>query len=221
MSTDLIPMGELETLLPARYDDKVFNDMAAGSAYLPYLTLGGLNSQLVAEKQIGAGEYGVVSQKKCTRLGEEVDIIPVDWQPMAMRVIDNTVTTVTDPNDIEFKRIMSESEVKDSGCMYGPCFLIYIPKVAKFATYFMSSKTARREAPNLKELMLKGATLKSHLIAPPKSKYKWYGPLVTPCSKALDVPTIDDVKEAALKFREVPPKSDVETVDAPAGGRVV
>jgi len=214
MSNDnaLIPFDELQTLLPARYDDKVFDSMAASSSFLPYLTLGGLTTKFVGSRELGLGNYGVVTSKKCTDIGDSVDVIVLQWLPLAMRTGGETLMSLTDPSDLEFKKIVDEADIKDSGCMFGPCFLLYIPKTEQFVTYFMSSKTARNEAPNLKGLMGKGATLKSHLIKPKASRHQWYGPLITPCSKTLEVPAPEAIRDAGLKFGQVS-VSDVETVE--------
>ncbi len=72
----------------------------------------------------------------------------------------------------------------------------------------MSSKTARREAPQLKGLMGKAATLKAQLIK--AKKYAWHGPVVTPCSAPIDpLPQLDLAREEVQKFNN-PPENETE-----------
>ncbi len=92
--------------------------------------------------------------------------------------------------------------------MYGPEFLVYIPSLRRFATYFMSSKTSRRQAPELNALKGRGATLKCKLIETPK--YSWHGPVVTVCNTQLsNLPSSEDVEEQLGRFNN-PDESSVE-----------
>lgn len=193
-------------------------DMALVSTsgdFLPRLQLYGGNSNAVKEGKIGVGCYGLVrGADTIENLGTEVDIIVVDGKAKALRVgADKTIITKFDPQDVEFKKIMAESNVKDSGCMYGPEFLIYVPSIEQFATFFMSSKTSRREAKNVYARMGKAGTLKANLIK--TAKYMWHGPVCTPCSTPFDnLPSADEFGDAVTKFK-AEKGSNVETVAAP------
>ena len=94
--------------------------------------------------------------------------------------------------------------------MYGPEFLVWIPSQGVFATYFMSSKTARREAKKMEPLLGKAATFRCKLID--SGRFKWHGPVVVPCSSPLEVPALDAIKGEVEKFQN-PPKSDIEIAD--------
>lgn len=61
-----------------------------------------------------------------------------------------------------------------------PEFLLWVPNAQRFCTFFMSSKTSRRQAPELRALLGRGATLKVQFIE--TSRYSWHGPIVVPCS---------------------------------------
>jgi len=131
------------------------------------------------------------------------------WRPKALSTND-PVISVYDVDDAEFKRIQEQSDVANSGCMFGPEFLVYIPAAGKFATFFMGSKSQRRESPNMKARMHQAATLKSKLIETPK--YKWQNPVVVPCSTPFELPDLQAVKEQIEKFTN-PPVSEIERVD--------
>jgi hypothetical protein len=196
------------------FDDTVFDKLAAAS-YLPRLVLGDFNSTPVKERKLVAGDYGFIPSKTvCQDLGDAVDILVLAWQPKAVRFEGSTLKEQsTDHNSAVFKQIQIESDISDSGCQWGFEFLVYVPSIKQFATYFMSSKTSRQEARNLKPLMHKPATLKSQLIKGKKNQ-SWYGPLIFPCSTPFEYPSTEDIQAAAQKFQAKPPASRTEKVEA-------
>ncbi len=206
MSSELIPK-ELTGGPLAKHD---FNDVVAGRGYLQRLQLFGSKSDACAEGRIGIGHWGVVGDDVITDLGEELDLVILSWRPKALQIDGDSIVTEHDPTSDLYKKIRELSGVKDSGCMYGPEFLVWIPSQNVFATSFFSSKTARREAKKIGPLVGKAATFKCRLIE--TVRYKWHGPVVVPCSTPLDIPSIEVIKEEIDKFQD-PPKSDVEIVD--------
>lgn len=194
-----------------------FSSLVSGGDYLPRLQLFGSKSDACAEGKIGIGHYGLVKDDVITDLTKEVDIIIIGWRPKAVDSGDDFVVdyypeidekgNVTNPI---FKRIMDLSATRDSGCMYGPEFLVWIPSADSFATYHLNSKTGRREARNMEPLLKKAATLKSRLIE--QSKYKWHGPVVIPCSSALDTPSEEDLREEWAKFQNAP-RNEMEVAE--------
>lgn len=195
-----------------------FSAIVAGGDYLPYLQLFGSKSDACAEGKIGIGRYGLVKDKQITDVGAELDLVIVSWRSKAVQSgddfiidynpeIDEASGEIRNPT---FKRIVDLSTVRDSGCMYGPEFLLWIPSANTFATYHMNSKTGRREARNMEPLVGKAATLKCHLIE--QGKYKWHGPVVTGCSTPIDPPPDEELRNQWTKFHN-PPKSDVEVAN--------
>lgn len=193
-----------------------FDSLVTGGDYLPYLQLFGSKSDACAEGKIGIGRYGLVKDKQITDLGEEIDIVIVSWRPKAVETGDDFLVDFH-PDVVDgkiqnpiFKRIVDLAGVRDSGCMYGPEFLLWIPSANTFATYHMNSKTGRREARNMQPLLRKAATLKCHLIE--QGKYKWHGPVVIPCSSPLEMPDEEEIRDQWTKFQN-PPKNDKELVE--------
>ena len=194
-----------------------FSSIVAGGDYLPYLQLFGSKSDACAQGKIGIGRYGLVKDKQTTDVGAEVDLIIVSWRPKAVQsgddfIVDyspevNAAGEITNPI---FKKIVDLANIRDSGCMYGPEFLLWIPSASTFATYHLNSKTGRREARNMEPLVGKAATLKNHLIE--QGKYKWHGPVVTGCSSPMDPPPDAELRNQWTKFHN-PPKNDVELAD--------
>lgn len=211
MSNELIPVGDMGVSKYA--DDTNFAAISSGG-FLPRLQLMGSSSNAVKESKIGQGCYALVKGKdQIEDLTKEVNVIVLAWRPKALEIGTENVLSVYNPKHADFTRIAEKSEEQDSGCMYGPEFLVWVPSAKTFATFFMSSKTSRREAPQLKGLLGKAATLKAQLIK--AKKYAWHGPVVTPCSAPLDLPDMDKAREEAQKFNN-PPENETEA--APEAG---
>jgi hypothetical protein len=217
--------------IPVKYDDSIFETLATTATWLPRIMLYQSGSDAVKQKKATMGEWGVVKGQSIIGLGEEFDCAIVAWQPKAMRIIGDTIISVNETPIVEkdgkkmidptceFAKIMAESDAKDSGCLWGQEFLLYVPQIEGFATLYMSTKTMRREAPNVKALMGKAATFKVQYIeGKGKNKFTWYGPVVTMCSTQFDVPSPEEFTAAADKFLN-PPKSDVEVVEETAETR--
>lgn len=215
---ELIPAESVGDLAP-QMDDKQLAAVSASGDFLPRLQLFGGNSDAVKKQQIPIAHYGLVRGKDTIEdLGAEVDVLVVCGRPKALRIADDgTIVTKFDPNDDQFKKIMEDSNIQDSGCMYGPEFMLYVPDAQSFATFFMSSKTARRVAAAVHQRVRKAATLKAELIE--TKKYSWHGPVCVPCSTPLTPPSAEDIQAAIKKFMAAKESSVEVAPEAAAGGR--
>ena len=215
-------MSENQQLIPADIvggeltPEGTLNAMVAGGDYLPRFQLFGSKSDACAEGRIGIGHYGLVKDDKITDLGEEVNVVLVGWRPKAVQSGDDFIICykpdivdgeITNPI---FKKIVDLSFTRDSGCMYGPEYLLWVPDANAFATYHLNSKTGRREARNFEPLHSQAATLKARLIT--QGKYKWHGPVIIPCSAPIDPPDPEKVRAEWTKFQN-PPETEVEVAD--------
>lgn len=214
--------GSTDLVVVQAYNDDDFGSVSSSNKYLGRIMLFGGNSGDAKEGKINIGHFGLVNAKVLTDLGKEFDCLPIVWRPKAMDIGGESIINVHDRNSNEFKRIQEQSEVKDSGCMFGPEFLIWIPSVTKFATFFASSKTSRRSAPNLRERCVVNnsadpsknhgplpTTFKSVFIK--TAKFSWHGPDFFPCSTPFALPTNEAQAEEVERFNN-PPKEDVERV---------
>lgn len=196
---------------------ELFQRMSSPGDYLPRLQLCGGTSLIVKECKIPVAHWAsILKEDQFTDLGAEVDIIPLAWRAKAMEIGDDQIINLYDPGpkdnpNKDFQAIQLKSDIRDSGCMFGPEFLVWIPKIKIYATYFMNNKTARRESPKVLAQIGKASTLKAHFIK--TAKYSWHGPVCTPCSTPLVEPDMVEVKKQQDKFNN-PPKSEVVTVDA-------
>jgi hypothetical protein len=179
------------------------------SSYLPRLQLFDSNSGAVKRKQIGMGNYGLVINTSVTDLGDEVKCFVLSARLKAMCLNDG-VRSYFDPKHSEFLKIKALADTPNTGCLCGPEFLLYLPTQKKFVTFFMSSKTMRRESPNLMALLSKSALLKTRFIE--NGKFSWYGPVVVAYSTPLDPPPAERMGVEIDKFRN-PPVEETEVVE--------
>lgn len=193
--------------------DELFDKTVTSGDYLARLQLMTSNSEKVKDGEFPMNHYALVKDQNFKDLGEAVDILLIEWRPKAIE-IGEQILAVYDPDNGEFQRIQTESAGKDTGCMYGPEFLVWIPKAETFATFFMGSKSSRREAASVRALLKKAGTLKSKKITTPS--FTWYSPVIEKCTSAFDVPNQDDIMEEWTKFTN-PPKSEVEKAPDPGG----
>lgn len=204
---ELIPLD----LIPQSDDNGVLA-VATASGFLPRLQLYGGNSDACKEGKIGIGRWGLVRGDSIEDLGPTVDVLVCAGRAKAVRIAGETIISSFDHQSEEFKAIQADSDVEDSGCMYGPEFLVYVPSAGVFATYFMQSKTARKEAKGVHALLRKAATLKAKLIS--TKKYKWHGPEVAPCSTPFQMPDLAILKSEIEKFQNQKASGPAETVEA-------
>lgn len=209
MSNDLV-LNTAE-LGVQKFDDSVFDKVAAGK-YLPRIQFMSSASEPCKDGSFPVNHFALYKSKTPIDLTAEVTVLVIAWRPKALRM-GESVLAFYDVENPEFKKIVEESDTPNSGCMYGPEFLCYIPSVKEFASFFMGSKSARNESPNMKALIGKGAMLRSQKLS--NSKYTWQSPQVIPCSTPFDLPAIEAIKEVAEQFSN-PPITEVETVDEKA-----
>jgi hypothetical protein len=208
----------LASLAPSKYgSSEDFAGLASSSSFLPRVMLMGANSTLVQEGKINQGHYGLVRAKdECEDLTREVACLPLSWRAKAMEISGSDITTVYDRKNPEFTRISEKSAIQNSGCMYGPEFLLWIPSAKCFATFYCSSKTSRREAPQIECRIGKPMLLKSNLIK--GKKFNWFGPVATNCSVSFAVPSVEQITTEVSRFNN-PPASDKEAAPEGAGDR--
>ncbi len=195
-----------------------FNDVAASlsKGYLARLQLFGSKSDACAEGKIGIGRYGLVHDNTIVDLGNEVEAVIVSWRPKALQIDNKTVTVSHEPDSELYQKIKELSTVKDSGCMHGPEFLLWIPGQDQFVSFHMSSKTARRESQKMEPLIGKAATFRCKLID--NGRHKWHGSVVTGCSSPLTPPSVEDIQEQVKIFQN-PPKVEIELAEEDNSGR--
>lgn len=214
-ATTSLALGQ-DQMLAAGYSDEDYAGFASGFDFLPRLTLCGASTNLCKEGKQPIGTYALVySADRHGDLGKQTNVFVLGMRLKALEIAADGIFNFFDPKSPEFARVANLSQVKDSGCLAGPEFLVYVPSTKEFATFFMASKSMRNEAPSLKALLGKAATLQISL-AENKKKQKWHVPKALPCTIPLSPPSPDALTMQLNKFRN-PVSSQVKTADAPAG----
>ena len=213
---ELVKLDDLGGLKLQKYDDAAFDATASSASFLPRLQLMTSNAGKCKSGEFPTNHYALISDQKFTDLGKNVDVLLVAWRPKALETGENVIS-VYDPADKEFERIQDKSlNVKNSGCMFGPEFLCWVGAAGKFTTFFMGTKSSRRESGAVKALMQKQATLGSQLCK--NKSFEWFAPQVSACTTPGVMPGKEDLVNAVEKFNN-PPKSDVEGVEEAAETR--
>lgn len=205
--------------------------VSTASDFLPRVQIMGSNSTLVQEGKVKQGTHAIVwTADRYQELGAEISFLSLSFRTKALRIPkDGNPISYFDRQSDNFKKVMVDSAVSDSGCMFGPEFLIWLPVPGCFATYFFGSKTGRRSAPALLTIMTIGeenghpkfgpkpALSRVQLI---RSKtYAWHGSVILPHSTPLPPPGEEfdlNVREVVTKFLN-PPESEVEVAEPAAG----
>jgi hypothetical protein len=199
--------------------EKEFEDLSS-SKYLPRLMLYGSKSDAVAMGKIPGGTYGLVTGKdNITPLGNEVDCLVISWRPTALDTrSEDTVVSCHKKTDPLFMEIANRADNEaDSGCMYGPEYLVYIYALKKYATFLCGSKSTRKPevAGVIKGLMSNNLTLKVTLAA--NKRFKWHVPVPIKCSTPHQLPTLDEIKEKVESFKNPDAGKPQVQIEAPAG----
>lgn len=202
----------IPSFAPSEEVEKSFDTLSSAASWFNRIQLFGSNSGKVQEGKMPVGNYGYVSDKDTvTALGTEVDVLVISWRPLAIATQDDPIRSSHDRTSEVFKDIENRANnEKDSGCVYGPEFLLWIPALKKFATFMLGSKSFRREAPILKSFMSRSATLKVKLVS--GDRYKWHVPVTTPCSTPFELPSMDDLKATADLFNNPPVRKEPEKI---------
>ena len=220
MSNELVPF---KVSLPVVTDDQLatLDEVAKGSDFLPRIQLV-TKGKYIDTSKISAGHWGVplTGGEEIDDLGDKIDIVPFCYRPKALDVADReAIVSVYDVDDPEFQRI--KNAPKNTGCMWGPSFLVMERATGKLYELFFGNKSGRSEAGKLKPFLPSEANEGQPSAASVGIRYKktpdygWHVPVITKCSEPFD-PANVTFTEAQLsqeieKFLN--PEKGVEKVD--------
>jgi hypothetical protein len=217
-SNAIAAMPKSSELVPDRYTEAAFDDLATIGNYLPYVQLMSATSVPVQRGDVRVGNHAIFKGKAIIDLGQNVQCWVCAWRPIALSTSGDKPISFYDPNSEGFKKVreIADRGIFGDGAMCGPQFLIFIPGHG-FATYLMASKTAKNEAANFKALIDKCAIISSKFIE--TKKYNWYGPQIVSASQQFDTPNIEEYHNVLKEFKN-PPETKVELVDKKPEGAV-
>lgn len=205
----LVTIDSSKSSIQASQDGKdiaAFAKTVASGDYLPRLQLMTAASDKCKTNTFPINHYALIRDQSFIDLGMEVDVLVIAWRPKALEIGEELISSY-DSESTTFKSIQERSAARDSGCMFGPEFLMWIPDQQAFATFFMGSKSARKEAPNVHGKLQNSGTLGSKLIE--TKRYKWQTPIMKGCFTPFDMPDQEAMQKEVDKFLN-PKESDLE-----------
>lgn len=220
MANELVPF---KMNLPAVSNEQLesLDEVAKGADFLPRIQLI-TKGKYVDTGKISPGRWGVPQQGSddVEDLGPKIDVIPFCYRPKALDVSDQeAIVAIYDIKDPEFQRI--KNAPKNTGCLWGPSFLILERSTGKLYELFFGNKSGRAEAGKLKPFlpteasggMPSTATLGIRYKKTPE--YGWHVPVITRCSEPFDPKSMkvtpEQVQEEVNKFHN--PEQGVQKVN--------
>ena len=216
--------------------DKGFDEIAQGGDFLARLQLFS-KGVAINKGLIKPGHWGIPEgDDVVTDLGISIDCLCLARRPKAIDMADTDAIVVNyDLDSDEFQRIAAASMTSDSGCMYGPSFLILERSSGRFVEFFCGTKSTRSEAKKIYPyLPLTAAdtkarkldaephgpqpfTMKTKLVE--RKHFSWHVPVVSKCSTPFAaLPDMEKIIKEIEWF--VNPQADgVEKVDEKTAGK--
>ena len=207
--------------LPSVNNDqlKELDEVSKASDFLPRIQLV-TKGKYVDTGKIPPGRWGVpqTGGEDIEDLGDNIDIIPLAGRPKALDVSDReAIVTSYDSKSEEFQRI--KTAPKNSGCMWGPSFLVLERNTGKLYELFFGNKSGRNEAGKLRAFLPKDGNppLPASLGIRYKqtTDYGWHVPVVKKCSEPFDEENIEVTSEEICSEIEKfvnPKEQEVEVV---------
>jgi hypothetical protein len=213
----------------------IFQAVAKNGSFLERIQLytkgAAIDNGLIAPGRYGAPRGDDVIQD----LGNEIDILPVCCRVKALDMRDrDLIVTNYDPTSEAFKVIKELGDKPNSGCMYGPTFLVFERGSGQFYELFCGTSSTRKEAPKIGAFLPKSAadaeklslqfnrpvgtapevcTLKVKYIKKPT--YGWHVPVCVTCSTPMtNLPPMEVIVEEINKFMALK-STEVEKVEEP------
>ena len=198
-------------ITPSKMSDEEFSQLSSSVKFLPRVQLFTDNSKLCKQKKFPTGHYGLmVSKDKAIDMDEQFDCLPINVRGKALDMRVKPPVSVFDPQSEQFQVIKAASAVKNSSCMFGAEYLIWLPKLKRFATFYFGTPTMRRSSAEFKELIGYATTCSIEWI--PSEEYGgWHGPVITECTTPLESIPSDSVRVEQEQLFLNP--GDMETED--------
>jgi len=192
-----------------------FSKYGAESTFLPRLQLV-TKGKFVDKGLISPGHYGVpTGDDGIIDLGDNIDVLVFACRNKALDTTSEPPLAVFDEEDEVFQEIVERSSEKDSGCMWGPSFLLFERNTGTFYEFFCGNKSARMEAANIGTHLPiseeqaenfgvearppEPLTLRAKYIERPR--WSWHAPQVGKCSTPINnLPDIEVIIEQITKF---------------------
>jgi len=174
--------------------------------------------KLVDQGLVKPGHWAIpISDEEATDLGESCDVLVCSVRHKALDTNEKPPVAAYDQAGELYQSIKTRAGEKNSGCMYGPSFLVYERTTEQFLEIFFGNASGRQEAGNLADFLPvseeqakaygkgfkaqppQAATLTAKYIKRPK--YAWHAPVVGKCSTPFtDLPSEEEFVTNITKF---------------------
>ena len=217
MSSELVPFDASALPSTEVVTAEEMTELSKGVDYLQRFQLV-TKGKYVDTGKITPGHYGIPlpGGEEIEDLGDSVDILPLAVRAKALDMSDRSaVVAVYDMKTPEFKDIKARASEKDSGCMWGPSFLVVERSTGRCYEFFMGTKSARAVSGDLVNFLpVSEATAASqgcdaHGPLPctltvryaKRGDWGWHVPVINKCSEPFtNTPSLDVLKEEIQKF---------------------
>jgi hypothetical protein len=174
------------------------NAVAKMGDYFTRLQLFSSKSKAVTKKLVAAGEYALQNSKDdITPLGDEITVLVIAARAKALDTSEGQAITIFELEDPEFERIKETSFIKDSKCMYGPEYLVWIEGFG-YSTFFMGTKSLRRVSGQMQSRIGKAALLKSKVVD--QEDYSWEVPIIGDSLVDPPIPDLAELETTRTRF---------------------
>lgn len=184
--------------------------IADSSNILPRVQFMTAKSTKCSSGEFPLNNYALVKNGVFQDIGKEPVCYIAAWRFKAIEIVEGKVLSVSyDENSSEYKRIEAASKGQNTGCMSGAEFLVYIPDISTWASFFMGTKSAKAEVPTMILNIGRFVMLSSRLV--PSKKYTpWWAPQVSGCSATFQLPPEGEIFQMITTFTDVENVSNLE-----------
>ena len=203
MSNDMVP-ADIAALINQQAPSADLDAAGKSDAFLPRIQFMSARSGLCEDGTFPVNHFNLISGQSNEDAGETVDALVMGVRSKAMDTSGDELIITYEPKPDDsgaatgiFRDIQVKSDTtKNSGCMYGLEFLIWVPSKKTFATFFMGTNSLRRDSPTLRARIGKPVTLISYKAK--TKKFQWMTAKGVDCTTPFEPPT----KEAVIKAFE-------------------
>lgn len=201
-----------------------------GKRFTPRLQLMTDRSKKCIKKEFPVNHFALIQGKEHTDMGETVDMLVISVRPKALKITDDEVISCFDPKlelcaDGKTKRptgMYAEiadlaDNTKDSGCMHGLEFLVWLPKMNDYVTFYFGSKTMRNETKTMMSYMNRACTAYAKMIE--TKKYTYYSASIKGCTVPFAPPPEAEINDQIEKFKNPPASTREEATEEEAASQ--
>jgi len=193
----------------------VFDEIVGSGGFLPRVQFMSAKADICSSGAFPINHFALVRGTTNIDLGEQLDVFVLSYRFKAFDISGDDMIISYDPASETFKDINKRSFAQNSGCMFGPEFLMYVPSQKTFVTFFMGSKSARIESQSIMALLKRDDATNWLTLLPKKIPSKKYAPwwigTGRACQTEYPIPSPEECERVVDAF-DNPPAQQVEKV---------